>query len=393
MLSEAGFVAVASADAHPAGAGRFFTATDGSLMAWVVPEAAAADTPFRIVGAHTDSPNLRLKPRPDSDIGGYRRLGVEVYGGVLLNSWLDRDLGISGRVSVRGDAAIPSTRLVLIDEAIARIPQLAIHLDRDVNDKGLVLDRQKHLGAITGIESASVLEVVSKRVDVAMTDIVGFDLMLHDVAPATLLGGNNEFISAARLDNQLSCHAALTALIGSSSPDVVSVITLFDHEEVGSVSGTGAATSRLPRLLRRVTAQLGGDDAGHDRALADSLFVSADNAHATHPNFQERHDPEHVVMMNGGPVLKFNASQRYTTDAVSAGLFRLASERAGVATQEFVSRSNMPCGSTIGPTVAASLGVRALDVGCAQLAMHSARELAGADDPWDLTLLLAELLA
>ena len=163
--------------------------------------------------------------------------------------------------------------------------------------------------------------------------------------------------------------------------------------EVGSVSGTGAATANLPRLLQRITVQMGGTDADHDRALADALFVSADNAHATHPNYPERHDPGHAVAMNAGPVLKFNASQRYTTDAVSAGIFRLAAERAGVQTQEFVSRSDLPCGSTIGPTVAANLGIRALDVGCAQLAMHSAREIAGSHDPWDLTLLLAELLA
>ena len=393
MLDDAGFDRVGPDEATPAAVGRFYSVLDGSLTAWVVPDGASASTPFRVVGAHTDSPNLRLKPRPDVEAGAYAGLGVEVYGGVLLNSWLDRDLGVSGRVTIRDGERGVATRLVLIDEPVARIPQLAIHLDREVNERGLVLDRQRHLAPILGRRGASIVDLVADRVGVPHTDIVGADLMLHDVAPAALVGAGQDFISAPRLDNQVSCHAALTALIGGSPADAIGVAALFDHEEVGSVSATGAAAARLPRLLRRVSRALGGDAGDHDRALADSLFISADNAHATHPNYADRHEPAHPVVMNGGPVLKFNASQRYTTDAVSAGQFRLAAERAGVNTQEFVSRSNMPCGSTIGPAVAAALGVRALDLGCAQLAMHSAREIAGADDPWDLTLVLAELLA
>ncbi len=392
MLDSAGFRATAEPTGSE-GPGRFYHARDGALLAWTVPDDATAGTPFRVVGAHTDSPNLRVKPRPDADAGGFRRVGVEVYGGVLLNSWLDRDLGISGRIVVRTDDG-PDSRLVLIDEPVARIPQLAIHLDREVNDKGLVLNRQQHLGPITGLAATAspLLDEVAERADVTPTDLVGFDLMFHDLSSARLVGFGGEFLSSGRLDNQVSCHAAITALIGHADEEAVGVVSLFDHEEVGSVSGTGAATAMLPRVLAGITSALEGDERAHDRALADSLFVSADNAHATHPNYPERHDPHHVVEMNGGPVLKFNASQRYTTDGVSAGLFRLAAERAGVETQDFVSRSDMPCGSTIGPTVAAALGVRALDLGCAQLAMHSARELCGARDPWDLTLVLAEPL-
>ena len=391
LLSEAGFQQVEAGADMPTAPGRWVLPRDGALLAWIVPDDAAADTPFHIVGAHTDSPNLRVKPSPNADVPGFRRLGVEVYGGVLLNSWLDRDLGLSGRVSVRG-ADGPEVRLVLIDTPLFRLPQLAIHLDRGVND-GLQLNKQQHLCPIYGDANApDLMAIVAEHAGVGVRDILGFDLMFHDTAPSQLIGVDAAFISAPRLDNQLSCHAAITALSGTTPSDSIPVVALFDHEEVGSVSVTGAATDALPRLLRNITRGLGGSDADHARALDASLFVSADNAHATHPNYPERHDPGHPILMNGGPVLKFNSNQRYTTDAISAGIFQLAAERAGVEIQSFVSRTDMPCGSTIGPTVAASLGVRALDVGCAQLAMHSARELAGTNDPWDLTLILAELL-
>ncbi len=376
-----------------AGAGRWFLAQDGSVVAWIVPDGAGPTTPFRVVGAHTDSPNLRLKPHPDANAAGWRRLAVEVYGGVLLNSWLDRDCGLSGRLAFRGDDGV-STRLVHIGEPILRVPQLAIHLDREVNER-LRLNKQDHLAPVWGIDDGSarsIIDVVAASADIGAADILGFELMLHDVTPSGLIGVDEELLSAPRLDNQLSCHAAMTALAGAN-PDAIAVVALFDHEEVGSVSTTGAATAALPARLRLIADGLGATADEHAAALAASLFVSSDNAHATHPNYPAKHDPGHYIACNGGPALKFNANQRYTTDAVGAGLFELAAERAGVSTQRFVSRSDMPCGSTIGPTVAASTGMRALDVGVPQLAMHSARELCGAADPWDLTLVLAELLS
>ncbi|MGI9606628.1 MAG: M18 family aminopeptidase [Acidimicrobiales bacterium] len=394
VLLDAGFSDVSGAE-HPSGPGKYLICRDGSLMAWAIPDGAQPATPFRIVGAHTDSPNLRLKPQPEIDSYGYRRLGVEVYGGVLLNTWLDRDLGLSGRVTVRSEGGSAETRLVHIDAPILRIPQLAIHLDREVSNTGLLLNKQQHLNPIYGLTEGggSIWDAVANAADASRDEIVGSELMLHDTVPCQVIGLDDELISAPRLDNQLSCHAAITALSGTNPSDTIPVITLFDHEEVGSVSAAGAATASLPRLLERITTGLGGDSAAHHTALDGATFVSADNAHATHPNYPERHDPAHSIEMNGGPVLKHNANQRYTTDAVTAGIFRLAAERAGVATQDFVSRSDLPCGSTIGPTVSALLGVRAFDVGCPQLAMHSAREVAGSHDPWDLTLLLAELLA
>lgn len=393
MLLDAEFSEVEPASEVTTPAGRYFMGADGAIVAWIVPDGATGETPFRIIGAHTDSPNLRLKPDPQADVIGYRRLGVETYGGVLLNSWLDRDLGLSGRVVIRrGDSV--AEQLVFIDEPVLRIPQLAIHLDRDISERGLSLNKQQHLGPIYGLteSSAEIWDLIATHAGVARDDIVGSDLMLHDTMSSQLIGAQREFVSAPRLDNQLSCHAAITALAGTSPTKTIPMVTLFDHEEVGSVSGTGAATARLPHLLGEIAASLGAEPHERRSSLAQSLFISADNAHATHPNYPERHDPRHHVAMNAGPVLKHNSNQRYTTDAVSAGLFHLAAEHAGVATQDFVSRSDMPCGSTIGPTVSAALGIRALDVGCAQLAMHSCRELAGTVDPWDMTLLLAELL-
>lgn len=391
LLLDAGFSAT---DGLSAGeSGRFVKKSDGSLYAWVVPEGASPKTPFRIVGAHTDSPNLRLKPHPDSPTLGYARAVVEVYGGVLLNSWLDRDLGLSGRVAVRAGDSVEE-RLVLIDEPLFRLPQLAIHLDRDVNDKGLKLNKHHHLGPIFAMSdsTAGVLDLVADHLTVAPSDIVGSDLMLHDTSAAGFVGVDDAFISAPRLDNQLSCHAATTALSGITDPDAIAVIALFDHEEVGSMSSTGAATASTPLLLEQISATLGATPADTIASREASLLVSADNAHATHPNYPDRHDPNHPVVMNSGPVLKHNVNQRYTTDAQSTATFRLAAERAGVPTQHFSNRSDLGCGSTIGPTLASALGMRALDLGCAQLAMHSCRELAGSADPWSMTLLLAELL-
>jgi len=392
LLLDAGFVEADTSSEEGLLGARFIT-RDGALIAWNIANGTASDAPFRIVGAHTDSPNLRLKPHPNADAVGYRRLGVEVYGGVLLNSWLDRDLGLSGRITARGSEGAATEHLVRLDAPILRIPQLAIHLDREINDKGLKLNKQLHLAPIYGLHGGSdIWEIVSDAADVAPQDILSAELMLHDTAPSQLVGVDREFISAPRLDNQLSCHASVTALSGIATTEAIPMVALFDHEEVGSVSHTGAATAALPRLLAQITAALGGTDADHARSLDRGLFVSADNAHATHPNYPERHEPQHHIALNGGPTLKHNANQRYTTDAVSAGAFHLAAERAGVQTQEFVNRTDMGCGSTIGPTIAAGLGMRALDVGCPQLAMHSCRELAGTNDPWDMTLLLAELL-
>jgi aspartyl aminopeptidase len=355
-------------------------APDGSLVAWSIPSSSTATTPFRIIGAHTDSPNLRVKPQPDVARAGARLLAAEVYGGALFNSWLDRDLGLSGRIGLRG-GALP---LLRVDRPIARIPQLAIHLDRDVNS-GLALNAQQHLVPVWGVGTADdggFRRFLADELGVDANDIVFWDLMFHDVTPSAIVGRDGELVSAPRIDNLCSAWAAIDA-IATSTADAgwISVVALFDHEEIGSSTNRGAASPILESTLERITLALGGGRDEWRRALAASHCVSADMAHATHPNYAERHEPNHWIALNGGPVVKTNVSQRYATDARSVGPFVDACERADVPLQQYVHRGDLPCGSTIGPITAARLGIATVDVGAPQLAMHSARELMGSADP------------
>lgn len=393
-LEAAGFTEV-DLDAPATSPGRHFLRSGGALMAWA-DDGRAAKAPLRIVGAHTDSPNLRVKPRPDRGDHGFQRIGVEVYGGVLLNSWLDRDLGLSGRIVLRdndsGSAAEAASRTVLVrdDRPLARIPQLAVHLDRGVNEKGLVLDPQDDLAPVMGLgdqDSGAFQRRLADLAGVDADDVLAWDVMFHDVVPSCLTGPDEEFVSAPRLDDLLSCHAGTEALVDAAEGDgpCVPVLALFDHEEVGSETATGAAGPLLHRTLRR---HLGLSE----RPLEGSLVLSVDGAHGTHPSRGHRHDPEHPVRLNAGPVLKANARARYATDAPGMAMVRLAAERAGVPLQSFVARNDIPCGSTIGPITATRTGLRTVDLGVAQLAMHSAREFCGSDDPAALYGLLVELL-
>jgi aspartyl aminopeptidase len=342
--------------------------------------AGSTPAPFAIIGAHTDSPCLRIKPRPDTGLLGWKQLGVEVYGGVLLNSWLDRDLGMAGRVALRDGSTLDLT----VDAPICRIPQLAIHLDRDVNDRGLVLDKQQHLTPVWGTGASregEFAEWLGTQLGIASADIAGWELSLFDRTPAAVLGADSSLLASGRLDNQLSCWAAVTALTAASLGNRHQVIALFDHEEVGSESTTGAAGPLLEQVLERITLSLGGDRSDHLVALAGSSCLSADNAHAVHPNYPERHEPGHRPIVNQGPALKVNANQRYATTPETAAGFQRACDDVGVPCQVFVSRNSMPCGSTIGPITATRLGIPTVDVGIPQLSMHSARELCGVDDP------------
>jgi aspartyl aminopeptidase len=326
------------------------------------------------------------------------QLGVEVYGGVLFNSWLDRDLGLSGRIAVRGTDGVVE-QLVHVNRAVLRIPQLAIHLDRDVNERGLQLNPQQHLvpmWALGSPEPDGFRRFIAKELEVDADAVVAWDVMLHDVTPAAVIGRDHDLISAPRLDNLCSCWAATNALVSAvddNEPDLIAVVCLFDHEEVGSMSDRGASSEMLPAVLERIVLAAGGDRDAWHRALAASVCVSADNAHATNPNYAERHDPAHVIALNGGPAVKLNANQRYASDAANTAVWIDACERAGVPVQLYVHRSDLPCGSTIGPLTAARLGVTTVDVGAPQLAMHAARELMGADDAAYLWRGLAAFLA
>jgi aspartyl aminopeptidase len=369
---------------------RYAIRNDGSLIAFQVGAASPVDAGFRIVGAHTDSPNLRLKPLADCDRHGYRQLGVEPYGGVLLHTWLDRDLSLAGRVSVRENDRV---RNVLVDFArpLLRVPNLAIHLQRELRTEGLKLNAQQHLAPVAGLEGAPPLaewiatELRTQQLaDVAPDAILAFDLMTYDVQPSSVIGLGGEFLCAPRLDNLASCHAAVTALLSAPTepaPAFTRAIALYDHEEVGSRSAAGAAGSFLADVLERTVAGFdGGAPQGLARALAQSTLISADMAHAVHPNYADRHEPGHQPQVGGGPVIKQNAGLAYASDAVTAGEFANLCAQAGVSPQRFVSRSDLACGSTIGPITAARLGIRTVDVGNPMLSMHSCRELAGVAD-------------
>ncbi len=379
-LEAAGFNELLETDAWTELPEEGYVVRGGAIVAWRRPAALPAHAPVRLVGAHTDSPNLRVKPRPDTGALGWRQLAVEVYGGILSNSWLDRDLGLSGRV-VLDDGEV---RLVRADRPLARVAQLAVHLDREVNERGLVLDKQQHLTPIWGlgqVRDGQFASWLAGLAGVGDGDIATWDLMFHDLTPPTRLGVDGELIASARLDNLCSCWCALEALTLVKAADHVQLVGLFDHEEVGSSSTTGAAGPLLEHVLTRLAGAAGASADDWARSLAASVCVSADMAHAVHPNYPERHEPGHRPMPNAGPVLKVNTNQRYATDAVTAAHFTRACETAKVPWQVFVSRNNQPCGSTIGPLTATRLGIATVDVGCAQLSMHSARELCGAQDP------------
>jgi aspartyl aminopeptidase len=399
MLSEAGWTRLAEDAVWPSDPGRWYVVRGGTLVAWTVSTQHRPHDGFRIVGAHTDSPNLRLKPRPDRDRAGYRQLGVEAYGGALLASWLDRELGVSGRVAVRREGNGVFVKLLRVDRPVCCIPQLAIHLNRDANSKGFAVDAQHDLVPIWGIgdsDDGDFQSFVATELGVVADDVFGWDVMLHDLTPASLVGRDHELIGSSRLDNLASCWAAVEALV-EVGPQVeggpVPVVCLFDHEEIGSQSDRGAGSSILPVLLERTVLARGGDREAMHRALARSACVSADMAHATHPNYADRHDPQHQVTLNSGPVLKVNASVRYATDAPGSALVALAAEEAKAPLQSFAMRSDLPCGSTIGPMTSARLGITTVDVGMPQLAMHAVREHAGSHDPGWYRALLAAFLA
>ncbi len=376
-LSAAGFVEQSETAPWNDKPGGRYLVRDGTFVAWVQHAHApqSRPQPLRVFLAHTDSPTLKVKPRPDTGRGGWRQVGVEVYGGALWNSWLDRDLGLAGRlVSYDG-----TTVLVDVARPLLRVPQLAIHLDRNVN-QGLKLDAQQHLLPIWGLgapAAGDLLEFVAAEAGVDAEDVAAHDLVLYDLTPPARLGEEEELLAAPRLDNLASVHAGITALCAATAEGVTPVVVGFDHEEIGSASATGAAGPLLEGLLTRLA---GGFDA-RGPVFAASRCLSVDVTHAAHPNYLELHDPEHRTLPNQGPALKVNANQRYATDAPGAAAWYRACREADVPTQVFVSKNTVPCGSTVGPITATRLGIRTVDVGIPVLSMHSARELCGVADP------------
>jgi len=379
-LETQGYRRLREADAWEVDAGDkvYVVRGGGSVAAFHLGSAPAQEAGFHLVGAHTDSPNLRVKPNPELKKAGYGQLGVEPYGGVLLHSWLDRDLSLAGRVSLADGRA----RLVDFGRELLRVPSLAIHLNRKVNSEGLKLNAQKHMAPIVSLNEVGEIDLrvllAEELGDVKSEDVIAWDLMAYDVQPATRSGVSREFIHGARIDNLASCHAGLSALLAAErGAEISRGIVLYDHEEVGSRSAQGAASDFLRSCLQRLA---GGSTEGFHRAVARSFLISADMSHAIHPNYVDLHEPMHQPVLGGGPVVKINVNQSYATDGESWASFERWAREADVTTQRFVVRSDLGCGSTIGPITAAELGIRTVDAGNPMLSMHSCREVAAASD-------------
>lgn len=401
-LTDAGFTCLAEVDNWDLKPGRYFvTRNDSSIIAFILGSQDPLQTGIRMVGAHTDSPCLKVKPRPEKTGHTYLQLGVEVYGGVLLNPWFDRDLSLAGRVTVHTDKGIES-HLINFKRPVAIIPSLAIHLDREANTSRTI-NSQKDIPPLvlqTEVLQTEALEtgtpqkeesqtakeqlftdLIKRRLEeetsvTTIKQILGYELCLYDVQAPSYVGFNREFISSARLDNLLSCYLGMTSLLESDG-NVSNLLVCNDHEEVGSASAAGAQGPFLKSVLERIIK----DPEERTRAMAKSLLISTDNAHGIHPNFPDRHDSNHGPVLNRGPVIKINSNQRYATNSETEGLFRWLCDESDVPCQAFVSRTDMACGSTIGPITTTAIGVPTLDVGLPTFAMHSIRELCGSDDP------------
>lgn len=379
------------------GARYFVTRNDSSIIAFSL-NRPLTDGMF-MVGAHTDSPCLKVKPNPEVINQNYLQLGVEVYGGALLNPWFDRDLSLAGRVSYVDANNQISHQLIDWKKAIAVIPSLAIHLDRDANDKRSI-NKQKHLAPVlmqlpekSSKEevnlNALLLDMVNEQIDAsennaaAAKQVLDYELSFYDVQEPAVVGLNDDFIASARLDNLLSCYTGLMGIIDHEGGQNA-LLVCNDHEEVGSVSAAGAQGNFLKSVLKR----LGDGEEGMSRMIASSMMISVDNAHAVHPNFADKHEPNHGPLINAGPVIKINANQRYASNSETSAVFKHLCDKADVPVQSFVVRSDMGCGSTIGPITASELGVRTVDVGVPTFAMHSIRELAGSRDAFYLYTVL-----
>lgn len=393
QLTNAGFESLNEVDRWQLQVGRsYFVRRGGSVIGFKLAQNGTLGAGIHLAGAHTDSPCLKIKPIAEVLSKGYLQLGVEVYGGALLNPWFDRDLSIAGQVTYLSENGQLGSCLIDFKKPVAVIPSLAIHLDREAN-KNRSIDAQKHLPAIL-LQPVSddkfsfddfLLDHLQQQAGVATaTRVLSHELCLYDTQPPALVGLQEQFIAGARLDNLLSCFLITRSLMESSG-EFTSVLVFNDHEEVGSASASGAQGPFLKSVLKRIVAEESTDTDALERVLRKSLLLSIDNAHAVHPNFADKHDPEHGPVLNGGPVIKINANQRYASNSETIARFRTYCEKVGVSTQSFVMRSDMACGSTIGPITAAETGISTVDIGVPSFAMHSVRELAGAADAEQLS--------
>lgn len=369
----------------------FVTKNDSSIYAFQIGRKALAETGFHMICAHCDSPTFRIKPHAEIDCeGGIVKLNTEVYGGPIMSTWFDRPLTLAGRVIVKSkDVMTPTTLLLHVKRPLLQISNLAIHFNRQVND-GVKLSRQKDVLPILGIINDElekgnllmniILEELNKQQTVAREDILDFDLYLADATPACTFGAHNELISSGRLDDLSMCFAGLEALLASQPTDTTQVLAIFDNEETGSQTKQGAGSPFLSYMLKRIALAQGGTEEAYYQAVERAFMISADNAHAWHPNYSEKYDPTNHPMLGGGPVIKFNAAQKYASDAYSASVFAGLCKKAGVPCQRFVNHSDVAGGSTLGNILASSIPLRGVDMGNAILAMHSCRETGSTAD-------------
>ena len=369
----------------------FVTKNDSSIYAFQIGRKPLAETGFHMICAHCDSPTFRIKPHAEIDCeGGIVKLNTEVYGGPIMSTWFDRPLTLAGRVIVKGkDVMTPTTLLLHVKRPLLQISNLAIHFNRQVND-GVKLSRQKDVLPILGIINDElekgnllmniILEELNKQQTVAREDILDFDLYLADATPACTFGAHNELISSGRLDDLSMCFAGLEALLASQPTDTTQVLAIFDNEETGSQTKQGAGSPFLSYMLKRIALAQGGTEEAYYQAVERAFMISADNAHAWHPNYSEKYDPTNHPMLGGGPVIKFNAAQKYASDAYSASVFACLCKKAGVPCQHFVNHSDVAGGSTLGNILASSIPLRGVDMGNAILAMHSCRETGSTAD-------------
>lgn len=366
----------------------FITKNNSAVFAFHLGRQSMADAGFRIIAAHSDSPTFRIKPNAEMvGEGGLLRLNTEAYGGAILNTWFDRPLSLAGRVILRSaDALNPQTRLLNIKRPLLVIPNLAIHFNRQVND-GVKLSKQKDMLPILGyvsdrLEADDLLvRLIANELQIEKEQIIDFDLYLYDTTPACLVGLNNEFISSGRLDDLSMVHAGMEAMTAESAkPEATKVLAIFDNEETGSGTKQGAGSNFLMSLIQRIVLAQGGSLDDYYRSVEKAFMVSADNAHGFHPNYAEKYDPTNHALLGGGPVIKINAAQKYSTDAMSAAVFQQICERACVPCQRFVNSSDIAGGSTLGNILTSSIAINGVDMGNPVLAMHSVRELASAAD-------------
>ena len=368
--------------------GRYYVVRDdSSIILFVQGQKPLVDTGFRIIGAHTDSPGLRVKPNAAHSEGGLVRIGVEVYGGPILATFTDRDFSLAGRVSYRSNKGKIETRLVCFEQPLLRLPNLAIHMNRNVNSDGLKLDKQKELPLLLAVLAEQIpeelfLKLLRQKLPGTVEHILSWELNVYDTQKGSFWGAEKEFFANSQLDNLASCHAALESLFcqATLASDNTLVCAFFDHEEIGSQTNKGAQGSFLPDILERIALATDYDGENYRRSLAKSFLISADMAHAYQPNFPWAYEPEHKVLVNQGPVIKVNANRRYASESVSEAMFANWCEQAGVPCQKYSHRTDLPCGSTIGPIASARLGIRSVDVGNPMWAMHSVRESAGVLD-------------